>query len=100
MENQIILDKQDFESLPDNEVTIHFREDYILKAAIISVIAGMPYAKSARIPFSVIFRTELKDIYFSQGTYPIIHPTKGIVPVFLVPLGPDDKGMKYEAVFN
>lgn len=100
MEEQIILVKQDFESLIDNSLKIHFNDDYILQAVIIAVLEGMVYSESIRTPFSVVLRTDQKNQYFEQGTYPIIHPEKGNIPVFLVPLGPDDKGMKYEAVFN
>lgn len=100
MEDQTILVKQDFESLIDNSLKIHFNDDYILQAEVIAVSDGMTYAESIRTPFSVIFRTDQKNQYFEQGTYPVIHPKKGSIPIFLVPLGPDDKGMKYEAVFN
>jgi hypothetical protein len=100
MEGHTILVKQDFKSLINNSIKIHFNDDYILPAEVISISEGMTYAESIRTPFSVIFRTDQKGQYFEQGTYPIIHPEKGNIPVFLVPLGPDDKGMKYEAVFN
>jgi hypothetical protein len=100
MEIQIILTKQDFESIPDNGVTIHFSDDYILKAEVISIKEGMPFGEGIRTPFSIVFRTAQKNEYFDQGTYPIIHPSKGSIPVFLVPIGPDENGMKYEAVFN
>jgi hypothetical protein len=100
MEDQTILVKQDFESLIDNTLKIHFNDDYILQAEVISVFDGMIYAESIRTPFSIIFRTDQKNQYFEQGTYPIIHPEKGEIPVFLVPIGPDEFGMRYEAVFN
>ena len=100
MDDHTILLKEDFESLMDNSVKIHFNDEYILQAEIIAVSEGMMYAESIRTPFSVVLRTDQKNQYFEQGTYPIIHPEKGDIPVFLVPLGPDDKGMKYEAVFN
>lgn len=100
MLEQIILEKQDFDKLLNTTITIHFAENYILNAEVISINEGIPYAESNRIPFSVIFRTEQLNEYFNQGIYPIIHPTKGTIPVFLVPLGPDKLGMRYEAVFN
>jgi len=100
MEDQTMLLKEDFDPFVGNSLLIHFNDDYILNAEIVSVSEGMSYAESIRIPFSVILRTDQKNQYFEQGTYPIIHPEKGELEVFLVPLGPDEKGMKYEAVFN
>jgi hypothetical protein len=100
MEDQNILIKQDFESLIDNAIKIHFNDDYILLAEVIAVLEGMTYVESIRTPFSVVMRTDQKNQYFEQGTYPIIHPDKGEIPVFLVPIGPDEFGMRYEAVFN
>ena len=38
--------------------------------------------------------------FLPQGTYPMEHETLGRLEVFLVPLGPDAQGMRYEAVFN
>ncbi len=100
MEFDIILTKQDFESILDKEVVIHFSDNYILKAEVISIKEGMPIGKDIRTPFSIVLRTEQKNEYFEQGTYTIKHPDKGEIPLFLVPLGPDEIGMKYEAVFS
>jgi len=35
-----------------------------------------------------------------QGIYRIDHPVINGLDVFLVPIGKDNKGMKYEAVFS
>jgi hypothetical protein len=34
-----------------------------------------------------------------QATYRLEHPAMGALEIFLVPLGPRDGGMRYEAVF-
>ncbi|MBV8159904.1 MAG: hypothetical protein JO265_03170 [Acidimicrobiia bacterium] len=35
-----------------------------------------------------------------QGTYELAHPELGTVPLFLVPVGLDERGVQYEAVFT
>lgn len=90
----------DFEALRGKEVIIHFGELHPLPAKIISLVSYKSYEIHTRTPFSVIFRTAQKEFYFQQGIYNIELPEKSMVAVFLVPLGPDQEGMKYEAVFN
>ena len=55
--------------------------------------------KALRQPFSIIFRGK-KDRVWPQGMYTIDHQSLGKMEIFLVPIGPDDQGMRYEAVFN
>ena len=52
-----------------------------------------------RQPFSVVFRGS-KDTIWPQGMYTIDQKIFGKMDIFLVPIGPDDQGMCYEAVFN
>jgi hypothetical protein len=52
-----------------------------------------------RSPFSLVFRGPLAPV-MPQRTYPIEHAALGRLEIFLVPIGPDGKGMRYEAVFN
>lgn len=53
-----------------------------------------------RTPFSLLFRGGPADRYLPQQTYELSHPDLGVLSIFLVPLGPDAEGMRYEAVFN
>jgi hypothetical protein len=52
-------------------------------------------------PFSLIFRGP-RDRLLPQQIYPIEHPTRGAIGIFLVPLGPegDSNGLHYQAIFN
>lgn len=54
--------------------------------------------------FALIFRGCLlgaeRNLYLRQGTYPLEQETLGRIDMFLVPLGPDKAGMRYEAIFN
>ena len=49
--------------------------------------------------FSVIFRGD-KDPVLQQQIYRISNDTLGEMDLFIVPIGPDDQGMRYEAVFS
>lgn len=52
-----------------------------------------------RRPFSLIFR-EPRNLYLPQAIYPLHHETLGTLDIFLVPIGPDPAGMRYEAIFT
>jgi len=53
-----------------------------------------------RTPFSLLFRTPEPGTYPAQGTWEVGHPTLGNLFIFLVPLGPDERGMRIEAIFT
>jgi hypothetical protein len=38
--------------------------------------------------------------YCRRGIYRLHHPARGALDLFMVPLGPDACGMRYEIVFN
>jgi len=52
-----------------------------------------------RQPFSLIFHGAHRFV-LPQRVYPIEHQNLAAMEIFLVPLGPDGQGMRYEAVFN
>jgi hypothetical protein len=52
-----------------------------------------------RAPFSIVFLGPLTPI-LRQGTYAITHEEIGTFELFIVPIGPRDGGMQYEAVFT
>ena len=51
-----------------------------------------------RAPFSLLFRGPAEPV-LNQSTYPLDNGTLGRLEIFLVPIGPDQDGMCYEAVF-
>ena len=51
-----------------------------------------------RRQFSLLFRGPV-DPFLPQRTYRLEHAELGALDVFLVPIGPDSEGMRYEAVF-
>jgi hypothetical protein len=51
-------------------------------------------------PFRLTFRSSSKEEYFPQNIYQLAHATMGEIEIFLVPIGPDSEGMRYESIFN
>ena len=56
-------------------------------------------ASQRRTPFSLSFRTSV-TAPLPQSIYEVVHDEMGGYEIFLVPLGPDGKGMVYEAIFT
>lgn len=54
---------------------------------------------AVRQPFSILLRGPAEPV-LPQAIYRIEHNEMGALDLFLVPIGPDDQGMRYEAVFN
>ena len=55
-----------------------------------------------RAPFSLLFRGPLQPV-LPQRIYavePVEPSALGRIEIFLVPVGPDQSGMRYEAIFN
>jgi hypothetical protein len=62
--------------------------------------AGSPrVGGDKRLPFSVVFRGPLEPILM-QRIYRFEHDALGAFDLFIVPIGPDESGMRYEAVFG
>jgi hypothetical protein len=49
--------------------------------------------------FSLIFYGP-KDVPLAQGTFELEHEKMGRFAIFLVPMNPDQRGPRYQAVFN
>lgn len=56
-------------------------------------------AEAKRKPFALILRGSGEQV-LEQGTVHLEHTEMGGLDLFLVPIGPDEKGMRYEVVFN
>src|SRR5829696_8766336 len=50
-------------------------------------------------PFSLLLVGPIRPM-LQQAIYLLEHPTLGALDLFLVPIGPDKRGMRYEAAFN
>jgi len=52
-----------------------------------------------RRPFSLVFRGP-RNVLLPQRIYRMEHDQIGSFELFLVPIGPDEKGLRYEAIFT
>jgi hypothetical protein len=59
----------------------------------------MASARPGRAPFSLVFQGPPARVY-PQGIYQLEHPGVGSFELFLVPIGADGEGVRYEAVFT
>jgi hypothetical protein len=75
--------------------------------AVLSSCEDTPYGSReelretlGRVPFSLMFHAPDPSWYAPQQTFSLRHPELGELDLFLVPLGPDDRGMRYQAVIS
>lgn len=69
----------------------------LIEASALSAATAPPDA--LRGPFRLIFRGP-REAFFSQGILALEHAELGRLEIFLVPIGPDAQGMRYEAIFT
>jgi hypothetical protein len=60
--------------------------------------SGAAAAGMSRDPFSLMFNGPREPL-LAQGTYRLSHPALGEFELFIVPIGQDADGTRYEAVF-
>ena len=56
-------------------------------------------SNTRREPYALLFRGPTQPV-FAQSTVELEHSSLGRLALFLVPIGPDDQGMRYEAIFT
>ncbi len=70
----------------------------LIEATGSSVSGGRGPDGQERMQFSLVFRGPATQA-LPQRIYAMTHAALGELDIFLVPLGPDAEGMRYEAVF-
>ncbi len=90
----------DFEPYLQTEFSIRFTQEVTLPSLLIEAKTLNTYSELERKPFSLTFRTQQKDTYYNQAIFGLQHPEKGEILMFMVPLGLDSEGMRYEAIFS
>ncbi len=97
------LTHADFEPHVSTPFTIHYNAADELEVQLASVRAHGQQSESEpagqRRPFSLLFQSTIQQ-YLPQGTYRIAHAALGELHLFIVPIGPNATGMRYEAVFT
>ena len=73
--------------------------DLVLAAAEATPYGDPSTYNGRRMPFSLLFRAE-DGTLLPQQTFSLSHAEAGDVDLFLVPLGPENGGMRYEAVVS
>ena len=92
--------REAFEPLLEETFRVSGGEELVFEARLIEVSAmGETPGPEGRLPFSVVLRGPENEAP-EQGIYSVDHDDLGSMEIFLVPIGPDDEGMKYEAVFT
>ena len=72
----------------------------LMEVELIEVQGLSPKSKATqRNPFSILFRGP-KDPILVQRMYTVRHSSLGEMVLFLVPVGTDEDGLLYEAVFS
>ncbi len=61
---------------------------------------GAARGPAFRTPFSLIFLGPVSQRYLLQATYRLEHTLMGALDLFIVPLGPQQGRMRYQAIFT
>src|SRR5262245_31328898 len=93
-----------FEPLVGKRFRLHVSPGTAVEVELIEAVrlpahplrAGQP---PKRQPFSLVFRGP-KEFVLRQRIYPLEQEALGTPEIFLVPIGPDEVGQRYEAIFN
>jgi hypothetical protein len=97
-----LLQAADFTAYVQQRFHIYAQSGTPLEAELVAVkqISAKPGAGTAkRKPFSIVFRCSDKPP-LAQGIYKVENEKMGTLDIFIIPIGPDDEGFCYEAVFN
>lgn len=95
-----LITSADFTPYVQQPVHVHFAENTVVQAVVKGVTELNGYSPLERKSFSIEIQTTGDHQPRNQGIYRIIHPTGKILDVFVVPLGHDAGGMRYEVVFS
>lgn len=92
-----------FSPLLGDSFTLYLDATRTMAVALIDVTdlsdASHAPPEGQRTPFSIVFRG-IQHAVLRQGTYRLEHAALGSFEPFLVTIGPDSVGMRYEAVFT
>ncbi len=96
------LTSEDFSPHMNHKFRIHVEGSGSLEAELLEVTEHKESGKADeddRTPFSLVFQCS-HDQPLPQMIYKMEHEKMGALELFLVPIGQDEKGVRYEAVFN
>ena len=91
------LEHADFAKHLNSKFRIRVSESETVESELTQVSELLLSPRQER--FSLVFRTS-NDFFLGQGQRPLEHDVMGQIELFLVPIGRDEAGTYYEAVFN
>lgn len=94
------LTVEDFRAYLQQTIDVCFVPGTFIPTRLTQITELPGYTPLARTPFSIVIQTPTGSPVYPQGIYRLEHPVHKSLEVFLVPLGPDSLGMRYEAVFS
>lgn len=97
--NLSLIKADDFKTCLNQPIDVHF-PDSTVPSVLTRITELNSYSPLERGAFSIEMQTTGDMACRPQGIYRINHPVIKDLDVFLVPIGKDSKGMKYEAVFS
>ena len=97
MLDKLVID--DFKDRLGEEFAATAAEGRTLALTLTSVDALPAPPDGRRTPFSLEFVDAARD-HVPQQTVAIVHAEIGAFELFVVPLGPEQRGMRYQAIFT
>lgn len=95
------LTPSSFEEHLGTRFRLHFGGEAPLEAELFQVARHEEHDGPRKQPFSIFLRIPREaGPLLPQSIYRVEHDQLGTMEIFLVPVGPDELGMRYEAVFN
>jgi hypothetical protein len=93
-----------FAPLVGKQFVVHVNETNtvemeLIQATPLPIFPGPLGKAPRRAPFSLIFRGPLQQA-LEQRIYRVEQADFGAAGIFLVPIGPDEVGQRYESIFN
>jgi hypothetical protein len=70
-----------------------------MPATDLQLIEATDHSTPRQEMFSLLFHGP-REPFLAQRTYPFHHDQLGAFDLFLVPVGKDEEGFRYEAIFN
>jgi hypothetical protein len=94
---EAVLEHSEFSKYLNSNFRVRINEEQTVDAQLVEVSELLISPRQER--FSLVFRTS-NDFFLGQGLRDMEHDEMGKCELFLVPIGRDERGTSYEAVFN
>ncbi len=74
--------------------------DALVQAELTEIVENDTYSPSERKPFHIMISIGTEFPLLRQGIYRLGFSQQMIMDVFMVPVGPDGKGQRYQIIFS